>query len=99
MRETIEQEAERVFGSCGGKCGEAPCIAWNEKHRNEYETFVKLILPEAVRKISEEGFGNYLVYANGHTEWPLVDEFSDVTWLDAACALGYPVPEEEEEDE
>jgi|ERR1700722_699649 len=32
--ETHEQEAERVFGACGGKCGEAPCIAWNaEKER------------------------------------------------------------------
>jgi hypothetical protein len=64
---------------------------------NEYETFVKLILPEAVRKRSEEDYGTFLVYANDHTEWPLVDEFSDVPWLDAACALGYPVPEEEEE--
>jgi len=62
-----------------------------------YETFVKLLLPEAVRKLGEEGFGNYLVYANDHTEWPLVDEFLDVPWLDAACALGYPVPEEEDE--
>ena len=28
-----EDEARRVFGACGGKCGEAPCIAWNEAHR------------------------------------------------------------------
>lgn len=30
--ETVEEEAERVFGACGGKCGEAPCIAWNKAH-------------------------------------------------------------------
>ncbi len=31
-RETIEQEKERVFGTCGGKCGEAPCVEWNKAH-------------------------------------------------------------------
>ena len=30
--ETVEQEAARVFGECGGKCGEAPCIAWNKEN-------------------------------------------------------------------
>ena len=28
----VEQEKQRVFGSCGGKCGEAPCIAWNKEN-------------------------------------------------------------------
>lgn len=65
---------------------------------NEFETFVKLILPEAVRKRSEVDWTVFEVYANDHTEWPLADEFSDVPWLDAACALGYPVPEEEDEE-
>lgn len=30
--ESFEDEARRVFGACGGKCGEAPCIAWNKAH-------------------------------------------------------------------
>ena len=29
----IEREKERVFGTCGGKCGEKPCIEWNKAHR------------------------------------------------------------------
>lgn len=29
--ETLEQERDRVWGTCGGKCGEAPCIAYNEE--------------------------------------------------------------------
>ena len=33
--EDREQEARRVFGACGGKCGEAPCIAWNRAHRRQ----------------------------------------------------------------
>ena len=28
-----EREAERVFGACGGKCGEEPCVEWNKRHR------------------------------------------------------------------
>lgn len=63
---------------------------------NEYETFVKLILPEAVRKVSEEDAGTILVYANNTTDYALCDEWSSTPWLDAAYALGYPVPEEEE---
>ncbi len=28
--ETVEQEMERVWGTCGGKCGELQCIAYNK---------------------------------------------------------------------
>jgi len=31
----IEREKERVFGTCGGKCGEAPCVEWNKAHRTQ----------------------------------------------------------------
>jgi hypothetical protein len=64
---------------------------------DEYETFVKLILPEAVRKWNAESC-EFLVYANNRTECPLCWEMLDAPWLDAACALGYPVPEEDEDD-
>ena len=30
--ESFEDEAQRVFGACGGECGDAPCIAWNKAH-------------------------------------------------------------------
>lgn len=30
--ETPEQERRRVFGACGGKCGEKPCIEWNAEN-------------------------------------------------------------------
>lgn len=62
---------------------------------NEYETFVKLILPDAVRKWDEESC-EVLIYANNSTKCPLCWEMSDIPWLDAACALGYHVPEEDE---
>jgi hypothetical protein len=31
--DALEIEKERVFGTCGGKCGEKPCIEWNKAHR------------------------------------------------------------------
>ena len=31
----IEREKESVFGTCGGKCGEAPCVEWNKAHRTQ----------------------------------------------------------------
>lgn len=31
----IEREKERIFGACGGACGDPPCVAWNEAHRSE----------------------------------------------------------------
>ena len=30
----IEREKERVFGQCGGACGEAPCVNWNNQRRS-----------------------------------------------------------------
>jgi len=31
--DALEIEKERVFGTCGGKCEEKPCIEWNKAHR------------------------------------------------------------------
>ena len=33
-----EKEKEQVFGFCGGKCGEDPCLAWNRAHGRNLTT-------------------------------------------------------------
>jgi hypothetical protein len=43
--ETREEERRRVWGACGGKCGETPCIEWNAEndrrkaHREEMTAY------------------------------------------------------------
>lgn len=46
-QETPEAERLRVFGACGGKCGEAPCIAWNLEHqRRQKRVSARLTIPQ-----------------------------------------------------
>lgn len=35
--ESLEQGRQRVFGACGGKCGENLCIDWNDQQRPKFE--------------------------------------------------------------
>jgi hypothetical protein len=72
--ESLAQEQERVFGSCGGKCGEAPCIAWNASHKRLMARWAQHVAenpetpdldPEVEDYLNNHGLGSFSIDGGG----------------------------------
>jgi NADH:ubiquinone oxidoreductase subunit E len=56
---SLEAERKKVFGACGGVCGEAPCIEWNRQEKERLEREAKRA--EFLRGLEEKSGGHLSV--------------------------------------
>jgi regulator of replication initiation timing len=59
-QETKELEAERVFGACGGVCGEIPCVLWNMGRKSKQERLREMKEQGEERSMREQLADEYL---------------------------------------